>query len=111
MRTSARGSWGVCWGIVVGLVGVEVSMFVVVIAVWVLWIWLVSFLDWDFGLSVNILCSDGVLEMMFLIGLMSSQYLVTNVTNFLLNLAFLFNSAFLVLNLTSVIFWVIVCLL
>ena len=21
MRTSARGSWGVCWGIVVGLVG------------------------------------------------------------------------------------------
>ena len=35
MRTSARGSWGVCWGSVVGLVEVEVSMFVVVVvAVW-----------------------------------------------------------------------------
>ena len=49
------------------------------------------------GLSVNILCSDGVLEMMFqllrmmfLMGLMSSQYLVTNVRNFFVGFGFSF---------------------
>lgn len=48
------------------------------------------FLSSMIGLSVNIRCSDGVLEMMFLIGLMSSQYLAMNVRNFFVGFGFSF---------------------